>query len=137
MYQVIRCRKVQVLFLGMTVMTTMLWLASVSAAFSEVIMQAGGYEQGESNSRIMTQNSLRPSAPRIGEPIPTDAQTLFAKKFRQLIDLQRQMVRGLGRHMADIKAGGGTGALLVAIWFAFLYGAVHAVGPGHGKMVVV
>ena len=66
----------------------------------------------------------------------TEPPGFMAKTLRQLIDIQRQMVRELGRYMADIKEGSGTAAIWIGIWFAFIYGAVHAVGPGHGKLVV-
>jgi len=84
------------------------------------------------------QNPLRPS-PSLRPPEATEpAQPpgLLAVKFRQMIDLQRKMVRELGRYMADIKEGTQAAAIWVGIGFAFLYGAVHAIGPGHGKMVV-
>ena len=93
------------------------------------------------------QNPLRPSpsppsatGPEAhglsGAPGTLETPSFITLKVRQMIDVQRRMVRGLGRYMSDIKAGGGAAALWVGIWFAFLYGAVHAVGPGHGKMVV-
>lgn len=39
--------------------------------------------------------------------------------------------------MLDIRDQGGARALLIGILFAFLYGALHTFGPGHGKTVVV
>jgi len=84
------------------------------------------------------QSSLRPSpslrSPEATQPVET--ASFIAQKLRQMIDLQRQMVRELGRYMVSIKEGGGGAAIWIGIGFAFLYGAVHAVGPGHGKMVV-
>jgi hypothetical protein len=46
------------------------------------------------------------------------------------------MVRDIGRYMAAIRDGTGSAPLLFGIGFAFLYGVVHTLGPGHGKMVV-
>ena len=67
---------------------------------------------------------------------PAAEPSAFAVMFRKMIDMQRTMMRDIGRHMRDIKEGTSRSAIWVGIGFAFLYGAVHAVGPGHGKMVV-
>ena len=84
------------------------------------------------------QSSLRPSPSlrSLEATQPAETASFIAQKLRQMIDLQRQMVRELGRYMVNIKEGGGGAAIWIGIGFAFLYGAVHAVGPGHGKMVV-
>ncbi|WP_180886735.1 DUF3299 domain-containing protein [Ruegeria sp. THAF57] len=39
--------------------------------------------------------------------------------------------------MTDMKAGASTKSALFALLIAFLYGAVHTLGPGHGKAVVI
>ncbi len=81
-----------------------------------------------------------PFAPPPGEQpaaaAPSAEPSAFAVMFRKMIDMQRTMVRDIGRYMRDIKEGTSHSAIWVGIGFAFLYGAVHAVGPGHGKMVV-
>jgi ABC-type nickel/cobalt efflux system permease component RcnA len=46
------------------------------------------------------------------------------------------MVRDIGRHMAAIRDGSSSYALLAGIGFAFAYGVIHTLGPGHGKMIV-
>ncbi len=81
-----------------------------------------------------------PFAPPPGEQpaaaAPATEPSAFAMMFRKMIDMQRTMVRDIGRYMRDIKEGTSRSAIWVGMGFAFLYGAVHAVGPGHGKMVV-
>lgn len=80
-----------------------------------------------------------PFAPPPGEQpaaAPAAEPSAFTVIFRKMIDMQRTMVRNIGRYMRDIKEGTSRSAIWVGIGFAFLYGAVHAVGPGHGKMVV-
>ncbi len=54
-----------------------------------------------------------------------------------LVDFQRTANREIGRHLAAIRDGRGAGPLLLGLALAFAYGAVHAAGPGHGKLVVV
>lgn len=83
------------------------------------------------------QNPFAP--PPGGQPAaaaPAAEPSAFTVMFRKMIDTQRTMMRDIGRYMRDIKEGTSRSAIWVGIGFAFLYGAVHAVGPGHGKMVV-
>jgi ABC-type nickel/cobalt efflux system permease component RcnA len=54
-----------------------------------------------------------------------------------LVGFQRDANRRIGEQMRAIRDGRTTGALLTGLMLAFLYGAVHAAGPGHGKLVVV
>lgn len=54
-----------------------------------------------------------------------------------LADFQRTANREIAKHLRAIRDGQGTGPLALGLALAFLYGAVHAAGPGHGKLVVV
>jgi ABC-type nickel/cobalt efflux system permease component RcnA len=56
---------------------------------------------------------------------------------RTLLTLQGTLNQGIGRHLRAIRDGHSPGALAVGLAFAFLYGVLHALGPGHGKVVVV
>ncbi|MFI5341284.1 MAG: nickel/cobalt transporter [Candidatus Methylomirabilales bacterium] len=56
---------------------------------------------------------------------------------RVLLKLQRDLNREIGRHMRAIRDGDSHWALVGGVAFAFLYGVLHALGPGHGKFVVV
>jgi nickel/cobalt exporter len=56
---------------------------------------------------------------------------------RALMKLQRELNREIGRRMRAIRDGESSAALLAGITVAFLYGVFHALGPGHGKFVVV
>ena len=54
-----------------------------------------------------------------------------------LMDFQRRANAEISFHMNAIERGENLGAFLLALAVAFAYGAVHALGPGHGKFVVV
>ncbi len=88
------------------------------------------------------QNPFRPapSATATTQAAPPPAvqedSSLYHRALSWSVDLQRTMVRDIGRHMAAIRDGTSSTALLVGIGFAFLYGVVHTLGPGHGKMIV-
>jgi ABC-type nickel/cobalt efflux system permease component RcnA len=56
---------------------------------------------------------------------------------RVLLKLQRDLNREIGRHMRAIRDGNSHWSLVGGLAFAFLYGVLHALGPGHGKFVVV
>ncbi len=53
------------------------------------------------------------------------------------IELQRSFNRDLAHHLRAAKDGTDPQALWLAVGLAFTYGVFHALGPGHGKFVVV
>jgi nickel/cobalt exporter len=60
------------------------------------------------------------------------------RDFRHgLFAIQRDVNRALNKRLVAIKRGEDKGALWAGILFAFLYGVFHALGPGHGKSVVI
>ena len=62
---------------------------------------------------------------------------LFEGVANFLMDFQRRANAEVSFHMNAIERGENLGAFLLALAVAFAYGAVHALGPGHGKFVVV
>jgi ABC-type nickel/cobalt efflux system permease component RcnA len=46
------------------------------------------------------------------------------------------MNRTISRELRDVRDSGSTRALLVVTGVAFVYGVLHAAGPGHGKLVI-
>lgn len=65
------------------------------------------------------------------------AWTPIAWVGRALLTFQREANRMIAQHMKAIRDGRTTAPLLIGIVLAFAYGVVHALGPGHGKVVVV
>lgn len=49
---------------------------------------------------------------------------------------QRQLNQALSRELRRLREGDVDRAAALVVWIAFLYGVLHAVGPGHGKLVV-
>ena len=65
-------------------------------------------------------------------PVPAFFQGLSAR-----IGLaQRQLNMTLSREMRQIRETGSLAAVLTVSGVAFVYGVLHAAGPGHGKLVV-
>ncbi len=56
---------------------------------------------------------------------------------RAVLKLQQDLNREIGRRMRAIRDGESARPLIAGLAVAFLYGVVHALGPGHGKFVVV
>jgi len=77
-------------------------------------------------------------APAASTPAPTTTQTpsLFTELVGRALSFQRDMVRDIGRYMAAIRDGTDSNALWIGIGFAFIYGILHTLGPGHGKTIV-
>ena len=89
------------------------------------------------------QNPFGPKAPTTTAPAEKAVPPAAVEEpsfYRQLLErataFQREMVRDIGRYMAAIRDGTNPSALWVGIGFAFVYGVVHTLGPGHGKMIV-
>ena len=61
----------------------------------------------------------------------------FAGFTEFMIDFQRRANAEIASHMNAIERGGDLGAFFLALAIAFVYGMVHAFGPGHGKFVIV
>jgi ABC-type nickel/cobalt efflux system permease component RcnA len=56
---------------------------------------------------------------------------------RTFLTFQREANRMIAQRMRVIRQGDTSVPLLVGACLAFLYGVVHALGPGHGKLVVM
>jgi nickel/cobalt transporter (NicO) family protein len=56
---------------------------------------------------------------------------------RALLTFQRETNRMIAEHMRAIRDGETSAPLLIGMLLAFAYGVLHALGPGHGKVVVV
>ncbi len=61
---------------------------------------------------------------------------LFDPIWNFVLDGQREMTGGMTAALRDLKALGSVNAALVLGLLSFLYGILHAIGPGHGKFVI-
>lgn len=81
------------------------------------------------------------ASPFDGRTAPKDemvgAAGPLATLGRALLTFQREANRLIAQHMRAIREGDSAMPLAIGAGFAFLYGVLHALGPGHGKLVVV
>ncbi len=54
-----------------------------------------------------------------------------------IIVTQRNINREINRRLIAVRDGNGPGVIFAGLVVAFLYGVFHALGPGHGKTVIV
>jgi ABC-type nickel/cobalt efflux system permease component RcnA len=62
---------------------------------------------------------------------------LIDSAWHTLIEFQRQVNAGVAIHMRALETGNSFAAFFLGLGVAFLYGMVHALGPGHGKFVIM
>jgi ABC-type nickel/cobalt efflux system permease component RcnA len=79
----------------------------------------------------------RPDGPAAEAQSAEPAFAPIAVAGRALLAFQREANRLIAQHMRAIRDGETSLPLLIALGLAFTYGVVHALGPGHGKLVVV
>jgi ABC-type nickel/cobalt efflux system permease component RcnA len=75
--------------------------------------------------------------PGAGSVPAGEAQPAWLRSVLARVNVaQRQLNQTLSRELRQLREGDMTRAGLTVAWIAFLYGVLHAIGPGHGKMVV-
>ena len=62
---------------------------------------------------------------------------LIDSVWHTLIEFQSQVNAGVAIHMRALETGNSFAAFFLGLGVAFLYGMVHALGPGHGKFVIM
>ncbi|MDP6653321.1 MAG: hypothetical protein QGF90_14635, partial [Gammaproteobacteria bacterium] len=67
----------------------------------------------------------------------TTGIALIDNTWLSLIEFQYQVNTEIAIRMKALETGGSFTALLFALGGAFLYGMAHALGPGHGKFVII
>lgn len=76
--------------------------------------------------------------PRETAPQASSASAPASSLSSSIVEGQRKAGLELRRAMIDIRSEGlASSALLAGLTVSFLYGVLHALGPGHGKAVVV
>lgn len=80
--------------------------------------------------KAMTPEAARPTA------APLRAKGPFGSVLSWVAQTQQKMQRQLAGAVKDLKSGNALWAVLFLAGLSFIYGIVHAVGPGHGKAII-
>ena len=67
----------------------------------------------------------------------TDDGGLWERWTDAIVAFQRRANAEVARHMNAIDSGKSLGAFFLGLAIAFVYGVLHAFGPGHGKFIIV
>ena len=62
---------------------------------------------------------------------------LIDSVLHTLIEFQSQVNASVAIHMRALETGNSFAAFFLGLGVAFLYGMIHALGPGHGKFVIM
>jgi ABC-type nickel/cobalt efflux system permease component RcnA len=82
-------------------------------------------------------NGRGPDAPEAARGGTEQASGPAAVIGRTLLTFNREANRLISHHMRAIRDGDAVLPLVVGMVLAFAYGVIHALGPGHGKLIVV
>ena len=77
--------------------------------------------------------SSGPKEKRIDRSYPN----IFQKIIYQLNDIQRDLYEKMSSLTQTVKEGRNPGVLFILIGICFVYGLIHALGPGHGKLIAI
>jgi nickel/cobalt exporter len=77
-----------------------------------------------------------PSAFSPPQAAPPRASGPFGTLMSWVTETQQKMQRELAASVKRLKSGNAIAAALALAGLSFLYGVVHAVGPGHGKAII-
>jgi ABC-type nickel/cobalt efflux system permease component RcnA len=80
--------------------------------------------------------SAPPPAAAPGSAAERPSPALVQRLWVQLLTIQRDLHRRLAAAVQKLKSDGGFAAAWLLASLSFVYGVVHAVGPGHGKAVI-
>ncbi len=69
-------------------------------------------------------------------PVAAEPPGIMAQAWTWLLTQQSRMNRDMAGAVKDLKSGDPMRAAGLLILIAFLYGVLHAAGPGHGKAVI-
>ncbi len=94
--------------------------------FIMITLSLGG-QFNRSRTTGPAENSIKKEAKQASQ------QSFLEKNTEQ----QREIRRNISKTMREYKANRSGRVLLIALGIAFLYGVIHSLGPGHGKVFLV
>lgn len=109
--------------------------AAVLICFSAMLWGTASAQSPNPFRPAPTAPAQQPIQPQAPAPAATEP-SIYAQAMNWMISIQATMMRDIRRYMAAIRDEASVAALMTGIWFAFVYGVLHTLGPGHGKMIV-
>ncbi|HMN37530.1 MAG TPA: nickel/cobalt transporter [Hyphomicrobium sp.] len=107
-------------------------LTIVLALLAGLLGSTAYAQQQKANPFALPQQSQQQGAP----PASLEPPGLLTRAWTWLLTQQSRMNREMAAAVKDLKSGDPVRAAGLLILIAFLYGVLHAAGPGHGKAVI-
>lgn len=93
------------------------------------VKKTGGEKKNPFGRKVQTNDD---PPPFLAQFVPAS----FSKLWMKFLRTQKVINKKIATTMRKAE-GGATKSLFIAIAFSFLYGAIHVLGPGHGKVFLV
>lgn len=91
------------------------------------------------NKRFEFKKTVSPKAEAIADTVKTTSSYFFIgtdAMWNKLVSSQKTLRDKISIHITNLK-NGQTASLGLFLLICFIYGLIHALGPGHGKTIVV
>jgi nickel/cobalt exporter len=117
------------------------WLPVMMALWAMLLPVASAVAQSEAPKRPPF-NLTPPAAERVvppaqsSSPKAASSPDAFAWLWLWVVEGQRELTRAMTAAVRGLKSGDFATSTAVLAAIGFLYGVLHAVGPGHGKFVI-
>ncbi len=116
------------------------WIFLLAAAAAPIAAQenpflSSGSDEVQQDSQVISPS--REDTPETDTSVPPGRLKQQGPLMRRITRVQREIYTGLAEAMQRVKAAKGSPQVLfLVIAGAFLYGVIHALGPGHRKTVL-
>jgi len=112
-------------------------LAAIVAALVVMLFMLAVPGQAQQAPLFGPAPSNNSDVPSEGPATSADQGGLLHRIEGLIIVTQRNVNREINRRLIAVRDGHGPGVIFAGLLIAFLYGVFHALGPGHGKTVIV
>lgn len=125
-------------FAGILVALAIALFAPIGAGDAAAQIQAPTTAQSQSSAPAQGPKSFLPSRPQGTDAVrpPQMPTGILDRAYYWIMQKQAEINRSMAASVRALKQGGGWSAALVLAGIGFLYGVLHAAGPGHGKAVI-
>jgi ABC-type nickel/cobalt efflux system permease component RcnA len=116
---------------------SVIFLAPAGVARAQDNPLLGGTAPAADDGAMPADDGSSAVAPSTEEQAAPESEGLFHRIEGFIIRTQRDINREINRRLVAVRDGQGMGVIWAGLSIAFLYGVFHALGPGHGKTVIV
>ena len=110
-------------------------LGVLFAALMLAVLVSGAQAEIRPINPLAAEGAAPPSA-FAGPSAAPQSPVAFGGIFGWVLRTQQSLQRDLATGVKNLKSGNAMAGAVVLAALSFIYGVVHAVGPGHGKMVI-